>query len=427
MNAPDAVSVGGQNGSPTDRVRATKLPNGLRVLTDEQPERSAVAVSAWVAVGSRDEPDASAGASHFLEHLLFKGTSDRSARDIAVAMDAVGGDMNAFTSNEHTAFYATAPATESAMVLELLLDVLRNPALAARDVDSEREVILEELAAAREDPDDMAAVDLAGCLFPGHALGRETLGTVESVAGITRDEVAAFFDNWYLPANIVLAASGAIRHDEVLDAAARAFAEAPSGRAPVRSSPAPAVRPHSFRERPGELTHLAIGWRCPAAGDPDRHALSLLNHAFGGGPSSILFQEVREERGLTYSVGSDLAQYGDAGSLSVHCATHADKGPEVLRIVSELASAMAAQGMDDATLAHVKGAVRGGVVMAMESIVTRMTRLGVGELVLGRVVPLLEYLEAIEAVTGDDVARVAATVFGATSSTAVVGPVDIVG
>lgn len=425
MKPQDRLSAGGAGSPPVDRVRRTELDNGLRVLTDTAPERSTVSVSAWVGVGSRDESDVLAGASHFLEHLLFKGTSDRSARDIAVAMDGVGGDMNAFTSNEHTAFYAAVPATDTDLAVDLLLDVIERPALTERDVDAERHVILEELAAAREDPDDVASVALYEALFPSHPLGRETLGTPETIADLGRDDVAGFFTRWYRPANLVVAAAGAVDHDQLTEAVLRRFDGMPAGETPARHAPSVGPQPHAFTERPGELVHVGVGWRAPAITDPDRYALSVLNHAFGGGPSSVLFQEIREARGLTYSVGSDLSQHGDTGALSVHCATHSEQGDQLVGLICHLAGEMAAHGIDREALERVKGAVRGGVVMAMESVTARMTRLGGGETTLGLVTPLGEYLERIEAVTCDDVQRVATEVFASPCSVSVVGPRDI--
>lgn len=426
MTPEHGWSAGGAGSPPADHVRRSELDNGLRVLTDSTPQRSTVSVSAWVGVGSRDEPDVLAGASHFLEHLLFKGTDDRSARDIAVAVDGVGGDMNAFTSNEHTAFYAAVPAADTALAVDLLLDVISRPALRAHDVDAEREVILEELAAACEDPDDTASVALYEALFPGHPLGRETLGTPETIERLGRDDVVGFFNRWYRPANLVIAAAGALDHDDLLDEVAKRFGDMPGGECPQREAPAADPLPHVFNEHPGELVHVGLGWRAPAITDPDRYALSVLNHAFGGGPSSVLFQEVREARGLTYSIGSDLAQHGDSGALSVHCATRTEHGGQLVELIGHLAEQMAADGIDDDTLARVKGAVRGGVVMAMESVTARMTRLGAGETVLGEVTPLGEYLARIDEVTCDDVRRVAAGVFGSSRSTSVVGPRDVV-
>lgn len=425
MTTTGAPLVGEAGRPPADDVRRSVLDNGVRVLTDEAPDRSTVSVSVWVGVGSRDESESQAGTSHFLEHLLFKGTDDMDAREIAVAMDSVGGDMNAFTSNEHTAFYATVPATDTAVALDLLLEVIRRPALRPSDIDAERHVILEELAAAREDPDDVASVALHEAMFPGHPLGRETLGTVETISALRRDDVAEFFSGWYTPANIVVAAAGALSHDRLVEEVGSRFGDLASGSGPRRSSPVAERVPHVFNERPGDLVHLALGWPALPADHPDRYTLAVLNHAFGSGPSSVLFQEVREARGLTYSIGSDLAQHSDSGVLSVGCATHEHRGPELIGLIHSLTGEIASDGIDSASLERVKGAVRGGIVMATESVASRMTRLGLGETARGHVTPLGEFLERIDAVTRDDVERVAAEVFGSPPTISVVGPRDI--
>ncbi|MFV0317109.1 MAG: M16 family metallopeptidase [Microthrixaceae bacterium] len=406
-------------------MERTVLDNGLRILTDSLPERAVVSLAAWVGVGSRDEPDPLAGSSHFLEHLLFKGTADRDARSIALAVDGVGGDMNAFTANEHTAFYTSVPASDLDLALELLLDVLERPLLAASDVEAERHVILEELAAAQEDPDDTASVGLFEALFPGHPLGRETLGTPESIRAISRDDVAGFFSRWYQPANIVVAAAGNIDHDHLVSEVAARFGTRPTGERPMRENPGPGVAPMVFLERPTELSHLALGWRSPGAASEDRYALSVLNHVFGGGPSSILFQEIREARGLTYSVGSELSTHHDVGALSVHCATLASQGDQLLSLIQDLAGDLAADGIDEETLEHAKSALRGGLIMGFESVVARMTRLGAGETTLGRVTTVEEHLANIDDVSTEAVQRVASELFGSPRALCVVGPEEI--
>ncbi|MCP4434278.1 MAG: insulinase family protein [Actinomycetia bacterium] len=411
--------------APTDRVRRTLLDNGLRVVTDEQPDRAMLSVAAWVSVGSRDESEQLSGASHFLEHLLFKGTADRDARSIAVAIDAIGAEMNAFTASEHTAFYTNVPVHDAHVAVDLLLDVLDKPLLASREVDAERHVILDELAAAQQDPDDLASVTLFESLFPGHPLGRETLGTGESIRGISSDDIRGFFESWYLPANLVIAAAGPIDHDLLVEEVASRFSAKKAGTRPERQAPECEVVSRAFHERPTELAHLGIGWRAPSVQSDDRYALSLLNHVFGGGPSSLLFQEARESRGLTYSIGSEVAQHVDAGALTVHCATLAEQAPRLLEVIEGITTDLAEHGIDREALARAKGAMRGSMLMGLESPVARMTRLGVGEVMRGEVLPVQEHLERIEAVTVDDVRRVSADVFGGPSARSLVGPVDI--
>lgn len=407
---------------PPDRLRRTVTDEGLRVVTDTVPEARSVGVGVWAAVGGRDEPDRHAGASHFLEHLLFKGTDRRDARSIAVDVDGVGGDINAYTANEHTAYYARVPDTAAPLAVEVLLDVVSDPAIRHADVDSEREVILEELAAADEDPDDVCVVQLFEALFPGHPLGREVLGRTETIAAMDRDAIAGFFSSWYTPANLVVVAAGAVDHDELVEAAARTFAGRRAGGRPERQVPAEDVVELVAVERPVEQLHVGIGWRAPGASDPDRHALAVLNHVLGAGPSSRLFWEVREERGLTYSISSAVSPNVDSGALTVHCATAPAKGSELLDVVEGVVGSLAREGITPDELDRAKGALRGGMRIGMEDAGSRMARLGVSEAVRGAVTPLAEHLARIDSVTVDDVSRVAHRVLGAPRALSLVGP-----
>jgi predicted Zn-dependent peptidase len=410
---------------PTDRIRRSILPNGLRVVTDEQPGRAALSVAAWVAVGSRDEPGELAGASHFLEHLLFKGTEYRDARAIAAAVDAIGGDMNAFTAAEYTAFYAAVPAQDGHIAVDLLLDVLEQPLLAEREVEAERQVILDELAAAEEDPDDITSVRLFEALFPGHPLGRETLGTRDSIESLDRGAIASFFHRWYRPANLVIAAAGDLSHELLVEEVESRFGDKDTGEEPARTPPAPEVIPNAFQHRDSQLAHLALGWRAPSVRSEDRYPLALLSHLFGGGPSSILFQEIREARGLTYSIASEVTQHVDSGALTVHCATPAEAVAETVGLIEELAAGLAGAGLDREELARAKAAMRGSMLMGLENPVARTTRIGVGEAMRGEVVPVQEHLERIEAVTVEDVRRVCADVLSVAGVLSIVGPSEV--
>ncbi|UDY36845.1 M16 family metallopeptidase [Dermatobacter hominis] len=419
----DVTSGGGSSiPSPDEHVRRTVLPNGLRIVTDRLPTSRSVAASVWVGVGGRDESDELSGASHFLEHLLFKGTADRDAKAIAVAIDAVGGDMNAFTANEHTAYYARVPAAEAYLGIDLLLDVVQRPALRPYEFDGEREVILEELAAADDDPDDVASVKLFECLFPEHPLGREVLGSAESIEALDRDRVASFFEEWYTPANIVVAAAGDIDHDVLVEEVARRFGERPPGRSPERTPPGDLVVPSSVAGRPVESMHLAMGWRALSVDDEDRFALALLNHVFGSGPSSRLFQEVREDRGLTYSISSGVSHHVDTGALTVHCATATGKVDELIDVIDSILDDVVTHGISREELARAKGSLRGAYLMSYEDVGSRMTRLGMTEIMRGGVTPIDEHLARLEAVTDEDVRRVAERVFGGQRVLSTVGP-----
>jgi predicted Zn-dependent peptidase len=410
---------------PVVHVRRSVLDNGVRVLTDRVPDCPSVTIGVWAGVGGRDEAPELAGSSHFLEHLLFKGTERRTAAGIAMELDEVGGEMNAYTASEHTAYYARVPAGELDVALDVLLDVVAAPALRRDEFEAEREVILEELAAAADDPEDVVAVRLFEALFPGHSLGREVLGSEASIGGLTRDDVAGFFSQWYRPSNLVVTAAGDVDHDLLAERVANVLDVGASGSAPIRRAPGPATDEVVVAHDPGELVHLAYGWRTPGAEDPDRFALAVLNHVLGATPSSRLFQRVREERGLTYSISSGLSQYSDAGALTVACATGPSKAATVMEIVDAELSALAVHGVSEAELARSQRSIRGSLLLGLETAGARSMRLGRAETLRGRVVPLDEHLAGIEAVTVADVARVAHEVLGSARVTSLVGPGDL--
>jgi len=290
--------------APTEDIRETRLGNGIRIVTERMPEARSVSLGVWVGVGGRDEPAELAGASHFLEHLVFKGTSTRSARQIAEAVDAVGGEMNAFTNREHTAYYTRLPAAQADLGFAILGDVLTDPAFRPPEVEAERHVILEEILMNLDVPEDHVHTLLAEALFPGHPLGREVLGTRETVEAASRDEIADFFAHWYRPRNLVVVAAGHLDHDRVVDALGPTLGAQDGGERPVRERPADAVEPRAVLDDPTEQAHVAMGWRAVDHFDDDRYALMVANQVLGGGMSSRLFQQVREERGLCYSVYS---------------------------------------------------------------------------------------------------------------------------
>lgn len=410
---------------PVADVRRSVLPGGIRVLTDTVPGASSATVSVWVGVGGRDEPEATAGASHFLEHLLFKGTDRLSARELALQVDAAGGEMNAYTASEYTSYYLRVPATELEVAVELLLDVVAAPALRPEEFASEREVILEELAAAEDDPEDLVSVRLFEALFPGHALGREVLGSVGSISALTRDEVAAFFSQWYRGTNLVVTGAGAVDHDRLVQTVAEHLDGTAGAPRPERSAPPPAADTVVAAHDPGDLVQLAWGWRSGGATDEDRYALAVLNHILGAGPSSRLFQQVREEHGLTYSISSGVSQYSDAGVLSVGCATSPSKARRVAELVRGEVAQLAGSGITAAELSRAQRSMRGALLLGLEDTSTRGARLGVSELLRGGVTALPEHLERLESVTLDQVAGVAASVLGGACVCSLVGPGEL--
>jgi predicted Zn-dependent peptidase len=328
-------------------IERSELASGVRVVTERMPEARSVSVGMWFAVGSRDEPDEIAGASHFLEHLLFKGTEERSARSIAMAVDSVGGEMNAYTSREHTAYYLRLPVAELEPGLRLLADVVSEPAFRPHELDAEREVIVEEILMSEDTPDDLALTALYESLYPEHPLGRETLGTRESVETMSRDHVTDFHQRWYRPANLVIAAAGDLAHDRVLAAVDGLLDVGERGTAPVRTSPDTEVVPLVVIDRPTEQSHVAVGWRALPVSDDDRYALWVANHILGGGMSSRLFQEIREERGLAYTVFSSPSSYSDVGSLVIYSGTTPNRLAELLEVIDSVIDGLVADGITD--------------------------------------------------------------------------------
>jgi predicted Zn-dependent peptidase len=417
----------GTAGTATARIRRTTLSSGARVVTEAMPTLRSAAIGFWVGTGSRDEPDDLAGASHFLEHLLFKGTEQRSASAIAEAVESVGGDMNAFTTQEMTTFYVRVPDECLELGLEILGDIVWRPALRTEDVDAERQVILEEIRMHDDTPEDLVHDVFAGAMFPEHPIGREVVGTPSTIEAMTADDIATFHARHYHPSNVVVAAAGNLDHDEVVDLVERAIGDA-SGTRPARETynGEPAPRRLAVLERPSEQAQVVLGMRALRRDDPDRYALTVLNQALGGGMSSRLFQEVREERGLSYSVYSYRAAFEETGAFAVSAGTAPERLDELLAVIdAQLERVVADRGVTDRELQAAKGHLRGSLALSLESSASRMHRLGRSELTLGEVPSLDELVAEVDAVTGDDVARVVDRVVATDERTlAVVGPID---
>ncbi len=404
-------------------TQITQLPSGLRVVTERVPGALSVTTGVWVGVGARDEPDHLAGVSHFLEHLLFKGTHERGARELAAAIDRVGGDMNAFTAKEYTAYYCRVPAARMALGVEILGDVLTRPALRDGDVENERQVILEELAMDDDMPEDVVHRLLAETLFPEHPLGRETAGTPARVEAITPDDVRAFFEHWYRPSTMVVAAAGPIDHDLVVAEVERRFAGTAGGPVPRREPPTLPPQGLSVDRRRTEQAQLALGYRAVARNDDDREALDVVNHVLGGGLSSRLFEEIRERRGLAYSVGSGTSAYAEAGSLTVYAGTNPAQVGEVLALVDLELGKLLADSITAEELSVAVGYLTGSYLLSLEDTGSRMARLGALLTTTGHIRAVDEQLARWRAVTHDDVARVARRVLDQPRAMAVVGPV----
>jgi predicted Zn-dependent peptidase len=410
----------------TEEVRRTELSSGLRVVTDRMPHAQSVCMGVYAQVGSRDEPAVLAGSSHFLEHLLFKGTPTRSARQIAIEVDSVGGEMNAYTSRESTAYYTRLPPDAATAGLDLLCDVVSHPSFRPTEVAAEREVILDEILMADDDPDDVVYRLLWEALYGDHPLGRETLGSARTITAITRDQIAGFHAEHYHPGVLVVAVAGVVDHDQIVAQVASAIDVPGALSAAQTGRTAPVVEPVALTvcRRPTEQVHLAIGWSAPDAYDPDRHAMVVANHILGGGMASRLFQAVREERGLAYAVGSSTARYTDSGALVVSAGTAPSRLAEMAAVLDTEIEALLSDGITVDEHASALGYVVGATRLGLEDSGSRMVRLAGDEMLRRQVVSIDEHLANLAAVTVDDVNRVLRRVLDAPRSVVAVGPVD---
>jgi predicted Zn-dependent peptidase len=408
-----------------DSVDRSRLASGLRVVTESLPTARSVTVGAWVGSGARDEAPARSGASHFLEHLLFKGTDRRSARDIAEAVESVGGEMNAFTTHEQTVFYVRLPDSRLDLAIDILADVLWSPAFRVDDVETERQVILEEIGMRDDTPDDLVHDLFTRAHFPDHPLGREVLGTEETITAMPRDGIAEYHRAHYEPANVVVAAAGNLEHDHVVAMLeSRSPASMPERPTREHSQPAPGGG-LAVATRPSEQAHIVLGLRSVPSLDPDRDALTVMNHALGGGMASRLFQEIREERGLAYSVYSYRAAFDDTGYLAIYAGTAPERVQETLELIETQLDRLVREGLPESELVAAKGHITGSLAMSLETSSSRMRRLGRAELVEGEIPSVDELIARIEAVTADDIRRVVDRVVrDAPRTLAVVGPHD---
>ena len=405
-------------------ITKTTLDSGLRVVSEALGHLRSVTLGAWVGTGARDESDDRTGTSHFLEHLLFKGTPTRSARDVAHAIESVGGEFNAFTTHEQTVFYVRVPDAHLETAVDVLCDVVWNPAFRSEEVDIEREVILEEIGMRDDTPDDVVHEVFSAAMFPSHPLGREVLGSRDSILAMPREDIISFHADHYRPSNTVLAAAGHLDHANLASMLNERVGDRTGDRPQRGALEFATATPSSFVERDTEQAHLVLGVRAIAIGDTDRYALTVLNQVLGGGMSSRLFQEVREERGLAYSVYSYRAAFADTGFLALYAGTGSERAAETLEVLNaQLDRLVADGGVAPAELEAAKGSLTGSLVMGLETSSARMHRLGRDELVEGKVSDLDELVRNVEAVDASAIGTVIERLLrGAPRTLAVVGP-----
>ncbi len=403
-------------------LQITQLDSGLTVATERVPGALSVAAGVWVRVGARDEPDRLGGVTHFLEHLLFKGTERRSAVDISRTIDRYGGDINAFTTKEYTAYYCRLPARHAEVGIDLLGDVVGSPALRDADLEIERQVILEEIAMDDDSPDDVAHRVFGEEMFLGHPLGRDTAGSPHTVEVITGDDVRAFFAERYTAGSMVVSVAGPVAHGEMLASVERAFAGVRPGAVPaVRTAPV-AIGADRHEVDDTEQVHLVVGGRALPRDDPDREALDVVNHVLGGGLSSRLFDEIREKRGLVYSVFSSVASYSDVGVYAVSAGTQPDNAVEVLQLIRTELTRLAEHGITADELDVARGYLTGSFELGLEDTGSRMARNGGLLCTRGHVTDVDEQVRRWHAVEMADTHRVIERIFTTTPLTVTVGP-----
>lgn len=410
-------------------VRRTLLPGGLRVITEQVPGVRSVAFGIWVNAGSRDETAAQMGSAHYLEHLLFKGTSRRSAMDISSSIEAVGGDLNAFTTKEYTCYYARVLDDDVDLAIDVVSDVVIGALLRSGDVEAERGVILEEIAMHEDDPGDVVHDLFAQAMFGDSPLGRPILGTVDTIEAISRGTISRFYRKHYRPESMVVSAAGNVDHEQVVRRVRAAFAEVldgtsdpdgPRAARPLRREPAGTA----ITSRATEQAHVVLGVPGLTRSDPRRYALSVLSTALGGGMSSRLFQEVREKRGLAYSVYSYAQGFSDDGMFGVYAGCLPSKVDTVLDVCMSQLDDVARHGLTPDEIRRGKGQVRGATVLGQEDTGSRMSRIAKSELLHEPLLAVDDVLRRVDAVGSDDIRAIAQDLLEGPRTLAVIGPFD---
>lgn len=399
----------------------TTLPNGLRVITEQMPSVRSVAIGCWIDTGTRDEHPAEAGVSHFLEHLLFKGSEKMSAREVSETFDAIGAESNAFTSKEATCYWARLLDRDLGTGLDVIAEIVQRPAFRQNEIDAERQVVIEEINMSDDDPDDVAHENFTSGVFAGHSLEAPVLGTRESIRGMTRDDIHGYWRRRYGAGSTVVAASGSVDHDEVVGMIAERFGDWDGGNVNHDHTPARFASRVKVTRRDTEQAHVLLGGPGLDRYDERRWAFELLNHVMGGGMSSRLFREIRDERGLAYAVYSFRLSYADTGAWGVYVGTTPSQTDTCLKLVREELARVVDEGITAEELERAKGSMRGGLALSMEDPNSRMIRLGRDELAQMPHLSVDERLARLDAVDLVQVRSVARDLYG--SEVRVIGAV----
>jgi predicted Zn-dependent peptidase len=401
------------------------LPNGLRVLTERIPHVRSVSIGVWLTRGSRHEPEAQSGIAHFVEHMLFKGTATRSAEDIAQAIDSIGGQMDAFTAKEYASYYIKVLDDHLPLAVDVLADMVMNPAFAGDDLDREKKVVLEEIKMVEDTPDDLVHELFIETLWGGHPLGRPILGTRDTVESLTQQGLREYFAGAYTAPNLIVAAVGNLEHARVTDLIAGAFERLSGGTAPIGHAPPTVVPRTVVRTKDLEQSHVCLGTSGYRQDHEDRHASYVLNTVLGGSMSSRLFQNVREKRGLAYSVFSGLSAYRDTGAMTIYAGCANDAVGELIDVVIAEIRRLRDEPLPVPELQRAKDHLKGSLMLNLESTSSRMSHIARQEIYFDRQFGLDETLEGIDRVSREDVRRVACDLFAPEGLAAtVLGAVD---
>jgi len=392
-------------------IQHTVLDNGLTIISEQMNHVRSASVGIWVRSGSRHEIASLNGISHFIEHTLFKGTRNRTSREIAVESDGIGGNVDAFTSREVAAYYVKVLDEQLPRAFDLLADLVTNPLFANEELNRERNVVLEEIKMVEDTPDDLVHEVFVSNFWPDHALGRSILGTANTLATFDHDKVTEYFSNIYTPRNLVVAGAGNLQHESFVEMVDKYLGSLKDRPADLSASRPTSSARQVVINKDLEQAHLMMGMRCPSLISDDRYAVHLLNVILGGGMSSRLFQTIREERGLAYAVYSGVNAYTDAGYLSVYAATSPEQISDVIKLSVEEFGKMKAESVTEAELERAKGQLKVSIMLSLESTSARMSNLARQEIFFGRQFTLDEILERISRVTTADVQRVAGEIF----------------
>jgi predicted Zn-dependent peptidase len=409
----DKIEHGNTSSMMEQHFQRTESNNGIRILTERMPNLRSVTSGFWIGVGSRDEPQELSGISHFIEHLLFKGTTRRSAKRIAEEFDAMGGELNAFSAKEYTCFYSKVLDEKVEAAFDVMTDMILRSLMQPKDVDAERKVILEEIAMHEDSPDDIIHDLFVSALWESHPLGQSVLGYQNVIRTLGEKDISQFFRRYYRPENMVVASAGNIEHEAVVGLVERLMDNVGGDEGYTRHSVVPEIRPHTvIYDRPTEQAHIVLGTQGLPRQHPSRFAMAILDNILGGGMSSRLFQKIREERSLAYSIFSYHSMYVETGLMAVYAGTSPDNTSSVLELIKEEIGLLLDKGITPEELNRAKGHIKGNLVLSLEDSGSRMTRLGKAEVCSAELLSLDELLERIEGVSLEDVSQLTRELFG---------------